>query len=216
LSTRTADKAHPRGTKAAGPVARPLRADAVRNRERVIDAARQELAECGLDAQMEDVARRAGVGVGTVYRHFTTKEALIDAALVARFEEALAYTREAEQLDDAWEGVVLAFHRAAELNVRDRGFCGTIGTQLSLTGAVRPVLDELLAVWGRLIVRAQRQGAMRRDVGAQDIPGLMCALANVVSFGPDRSAWERYMTILIDGLRPPGAAAGADAVPNSP
>ena len=186
---------------------RTQRVDARRNRERVIEAARLELAERGLDVQMEDVARRAGVGVGTLYRHFDTKEALVDAALVARFEEALDGMHDAEQLDDAWEGVLLALRAAAEMNARDRGFCGTIGTQqLPLTGSVRTVLDELLRGWARLIARAQKQGAMRRDVSASDIPALMCALANVVSMSRDRASWERYLSVVADGLRAPGAA----------
>lgn len=196
-----------------GPPERRLRADAVRNRERVIQAARLELAERGLDVQMEDVARRAGVGVGTLYRHFDTKEALVDAALVARFEEALDGMREAEQLDDAWEGVLHALQVAAEMNARDRGFCGTIGTtELPLAGPVRGVLDPLLEGWERLIARAQEQGAMRRDVSVADIPALMCALANVVAMSRDRASWERYLSVVAEGLKAP---AGPPARPGT-
>src|ERR1700756_2007672 len=89
--------------RAAAP--RPLRADAARNRERVLAAAREAFAEYGRDAQMEDVARRAGVGVGTVYRHFATKEALVDALLETRFRQAMERAREALALEDPWEAV---------------------------------------------------------------------------------------------------------------
>jgi AcrR family transcriptional regulator len=182
-------------------IRRRPRADAVRNRERVAIAARQAFAERGLDAQIEDVARRAGVGVGTVYRHFATKEALIDAALVLRFGDAVEIAQGALQMDDPWEAVLTAFHGAAELNAADRCFSGIIAQQLKVSSAVAPVMEQLLASWGELIVRAQRAGAMRADVGAQDVPALMCGLASVVAGAESPRAWRRYLAIVLDGLR---------------
>src|SRR3954451_3064354 len=83
---------------------RPLRADARRNRERILKAARAVFADKGIDAQIDDVAKRAKVGVGTVYRHFPTKEALRDALVRERFEEIAGYAREALEREDAWDG----------------------------------------------------------------------------------------------------------------
>lgn len=186
-------------------LARPLRADAARNRERVIRAARKAFAERGSEAQMEDVARRAGVGVGTVYRHFTTKQALIDAALVARFSEALAGCRGALQIDDPWEAVRAAFTVVATLNADDRCFSGLVAEQLHLSAAVAPVMVHLRAVWGELFARAQRVGAMRGDVGVEDLPALMCALASVVVRSESASVWQRHLSIMLDGLRAEGA-----------
>src|SRR5918996_6567887 len=82
---------------------KPLRADARRNRERVLKAARAVFADQGIDAQIDDVAKRAKVGVGTVYRHFPTKEALVDAIVRERFEELAGYAQEALERADAWE-----------------------------------------------------------------------------------------------------------------
>lgn len=181
---------------------RPLRADAARNRERVIAAARAELAERGFDAQMEDVARRAGVGVGTVYRHFATKEALVDAALVARFEEALGDVRQALAIADPWEGVVAAFRAAAELNATDRCFSGVVVAQVRQSRALAPVREELLAAWQELITSAQRAGVVRADLCADDVPILLRGLASVVVGAPTTLAWRRYLAVVLDGLRP--------------
>ena len=90
-------------TRLAAPGERPLRADARRNREKVLTAARDVFSEHGRDAQMDDVARRAGVGVGTVYRHFPTKEALIEALMVAAFEAIAAQAEAALEIEDPWE-----------------------------------------------------------------------------------------------------------------
>lgn len=188
------------------PQRRP-RADAIRNRKRVIAAARLAFAEHGSDAQMEDVARRAGVGVGTVYRHFATKEALIDAALVARFAEALEIVRGSLRLHGPWQAVVAAFSEVAELNARDRCFSGIVAQQVQASAALAPVMEELRITWGELIARAQREGAMRRDVGVEDMPALMCALASVVAAAPSRAVWERYLAIVLDGLRAPPTAS---------
>src|SRR5215217_5750119 len=100
---------------------RPLRADARRNRERVLTAARDVFAEQGREAQMDDVARRAEVGVGTVYRHFPTKEALIDALVATAFERLLAVAKEqAAREDDPWDALVTTLWAGAEILAADR------------------------------------------------------------------------------------------------
>ena len=109
---------------------RPLRADAQRNRDKIVAAARDCFAEAGLDAQMEDVARRAGVGVGTVYRHFPTKDALVRALIVAQMEAMTARAPEflAEAERDAW-GAFAGFMRAcADKHEGDRGLAQVIST----------------------------------------------------------------------------------------
>ena len=102
------------------PVAgKPQRADARRNRERILKAAREVFAEQGMHSQIDDVAKRAKVGVGTVYRHFPTKEALLEALVRERFEEIAGYAREALEREDAWEGFCELIWRAAERNAED-------------------------------------------------------------------------------------------------
>jgi AcrR family transcriptional regulator len=185
----------------ATPSPRPLRADAARNRERVLAAAREAFAECGRDAQMEDVARRAGVGVGTVYRHFATKEALVDALVEARFRQAMERAREALALEDPWEAVVSAFRATAELQARDRCFADAASERIQAVKREAPVYPALQEVWARLLARAREAGVLRPDFGIDDLPMIMCGLANVVAQAESRGAWERYLAIVLDGLR---------------
>jgi AcrR family transcriptional regulator len=105
---------------------KPLRADARRNRERILKAARAVFADQGMHSQIDDVAKRAKVGVGTVYRHFPTKEALLDALVRERFEEIAGDAREALQREDAWEGFCELIWRAAERNAADLAFCEAV------------------------------------------------------------------------------------------
>src|SRR3954467_11385408 len=120
-----------RGTATAVPdpetaLVRPLRADARRNRERILKAARSVFADQGSDAQIDDVARRAKVGVGTVYRHFPTKDALLDALVRARFDEICVLADGALARDDGWVPFRDLVWRSAERSARDRGFCDAI------------------------------------------------------------------------------------------
>jgi AcrR family transcriptional regulator len=180
---------------------RPLRADAARNRDRVLAAARDAFAECGSDAQMEDVARRAGVGVGTVYRHFQTKEALIDALLTARFTQLADRVRTSLQTEDPWQAVVEAFQRTAELQAEDRCLTDALAEHKAIFTEQAPIMAELRAIWGELLDRGQRQGVIREDLSVEDIPSLMCALATVVGRSSRSRDWERYLGLLLDGLR---------------
>jgi AcrR family transcriptional regulator len=190
------------------PVAtRPLRADARRNRERVIAAARDVFGEHGRDAQMDDVARRAGVGVGTVYRHFPTKEALIEALAVDRFESILAVGREALENPDPWAAWAQALEAGAELVATDRSFTEIVGEyhdSMRLPEALETGMNE---VFGELMARAKASGQLREDLVADDIPMLMCG----IGFGAMKphacpEAWRRHVAIVLDGLRAPGAS----------
>jgi AcrR family transcriptional regulator len=189
------------------PACRPRRADAQRNRQRVLDAAFEVFAAEGEDASMDAIARRACVGVGTVYRHFSTKEALIEALVQVRFEEMLARVEAAvERDDDAWAAIVELFNHAASLDARDRIFA-QMNDPRQIPG-VAPVLEQLLVGWGTLIARAKAQGTLRQDFGADDIPCVMCGLANVVMSASSEAHWRRYLDILLAGLR----AVRADAL----
>src|SRR5829696_9601637 len=102
---------------------KPLRADARRNRERILKAARAVFADQGIEAQIDDVARRAKVGVGTVYRHFPTKELLLDAIVREHFDAIAVMAREALASEDGWAGFCELIWRAAERNAADRSLC---------------------------------------------------------------------------------------------
>jgi AcrR family transcriptional regulator len=192
---------------AEDPSCRPQRADAQRNRQRVLDAAFEVFAVEGEDAAMDAIARRACVGVGTVYRHFSTKEALIEALVQVRFEEMLGRVEQALERDgDPWAAIVELFNHAASLHARDRIFA-EMNDPRQIPG-VAPVLAELLVGWGELIARAKAQGALREDFEADDIPCVMCGLANVVMSASSEAHWRRYLNILLAGLR----AESADAL----
>jgi AcrR family transcriptional regulator len=178
--------------------AKPLRADARRNRERILKAARAVFADQGLHSQIDDVARRARVGVGTVYRHFPTKEALLDALVRERFEEIAGYAREALEREDAWEGFCEMIWRAAERNAADLAFCEAIAST-DKSAIVEEV--GLTRSTEELIARAKAQGRMRLDATEQDVPLMMVGAGAVMQMSPTPDAWRRYLTLMLDGLR---------------
>src|SRR5215218_2657873 len=175
---------------------KPLRADARRNRERIIKAARAVFADHGIDAQIDDVAKRAKVGVGTVYRHFPTKEALLEALVRERFEEIAGYAEEALQREDAWEGFCELIWRAAERNAADMAFCEAIAST-DKSAIVEEV--GLMRSTDELIARAKAEGRMRADATREDVPMMMAGASAVMRLSP--TAWRRYLTIMLDGLR---------------
>ena len=181
---------------------RPLRADARRNRERVLTAARAVFAEQGREAQMDDVARHAEVGVGTVYRHFPTKEALIEALAVDSFERVTAKAQEALEIEDPWEALTSTLWAGAEILASDRALSELMALIPGPMLQGLPVEQELNAAMTELIRRAQEAGALRPDVILDDIPMLMCGIGSATRKEhrcPD--AWRRHLSIVIDGLR---------------
>jgi AcrR family transcriptional regulator len=204
------------------PAGKPMRADARRNRMRIVDAARRCLAESGPDAQVDDIARCAGVGVGTVYRHFPTKDALLAELALVRFSELAELAEAALEEPDAFEALRHSIWRCAELQASDRALSQMMAEHPdAVPRAVEATgLDETTR---RLVERAKEQGTLRADFSADDIPMLMCGVARVVqawscgkaAWSSDddpngRPPWERYVSILLDGLR----AEAASPAPN--
>jgi AcrR family transcriptional regulator len=190
---------------AASPT-RALRADARRNREAVIVAAKQLFADRGLDAQMPDVAKAASVGVGTVYRHFATKDDLIAALVADRFERLAQKAREALDRDDAWEGFCDFIRFAAQIQADDRALCEVIGSRPPLMDAAARAAG-LPALADQLVKRVQRSGELRRDLAWEDIPLIVCGLGPTIhsGVGPATGRWPRLVEIILDGLRAPGS-----------
>ena len=185
-------------------VERTQRADARRNRGRVLAAARGQFAANGLDAQIDDIARAADVGVGTVYRHFPTKEALLEALAADRFIRLAEWAREALEAPDGWEGLCDFLRRSAELGANDRLLSEAMAERDAFQGAQREK-DELMEVTAALVERAQATGKLRPDIGAQDIAMLMCGLGRATGAGAfdHQMSWERYLEIIIAGLSAP-------------
>jgi AcrR family transcriptional regulator len=187
---------------------RPLRADARRNRERVVAAARAVFAEHGREAQMDDVARRAGVGVSTVYRHFPTKRALFVALVLDAFDRVAAEARRALENPDPWEGLTHLLWYSAENLAGDRALSEAMAGDFEFPGAGSAAQVSLRESVEELMRRAQAAGALRPDAIVDDVPMLMCG----VGMGrikehrcPD--AWRRHLSIVIDGLRASSASA---------
>jgi AcrR family transcriptional regulator len=190
---------------------RPLRADARRNHERVLAAAREVFADQGRDAQMDDVARRAEVGVGTVYRHFPTKEALIEALAVDSFERVTAMAKEALEHDDPWEALTSTLWAGAEILAADRALAELMAEIPGSIISGSTLEDELNAAVSELVRRAQEAGALRHDVVLDDIPMLMCGVGAATRKNHRcADAWRRHLMIVIDGLR---ASSASDRLP---
>lgn len=183
---------------------RPLRADARRNREKLVSAAAAAFAESGLDAQVEDIARRAGVGVGTLYRHFPTKDALVDALAEDHFDR-LAETVEAalDEPGDGWERFVATIWRIAKTVAADIAWCEIVGGHPTAVQTASRGQHRLAAATSALLAGAQESGAMRRDVTFADISTIMCGFGHIAAAqraGAELD-WERYLAIALDGLR---------------
>lgn len=183
---------------------RRQRADARRNRAKVLAAAAAAFAESGLEAQIEDIARRAGVGVGTVYRHFPTKETLVEALAGEHFEQ-LAEIAEAalREQGEAWEIFAATIWRSANAAAADVAWCELLGGHPSAAQAASSAQLRLAAAMTTLITRAQAAGAMREDATVDDIRTIMCGFGHVAAAQRAGSAmrWERYLEIALDGLR---------------
>jgi AcrR family transcriptional regulator len=184
---------------------RSPRADAVRNRELLLAAAADEFAEHGLDVSVADIARRAGVGKGTVFRHFATKDDLISAIVLERLN---ALNVVGEGLVDAAdpEAALLEFLTVAarQRQQRDLSFLQEAGELDAEVTRARALMFQLVHT---LVDRARDRGVVRADITGTDVILLMCAPNHVTSYVPDAppDLWERYLAIIFDGLRPEGA-----------
>ena len=183
--------------------ARPLRRDAERNRQRILDAARVVFAERGLSGSHDDIAREAGVGVGTVYRRFPKKEQLIDALFEARIEEIADVARAAAEHPDPWEALVGFLTRTQELQSEDRGLKeivlgGARGAERAV--AARSLIAPLAV---RVLQRAKNAGVVRSDIELTDLPLIQLAIGTIAETSRDIApdVWRRMMTLVLDGLR---------------
>jgi AcrR family transcriptional regulator len=182
--------------------ARPLRRDAELNRLRIMAAAREVFAERGLDATLDDIARHAGLGIGTVYRRFPNKEALIDALFEESFAHVLALNEQALENPDAWEGLRTMMTQLAEAQAVDRGLRDVMLSEEYGRDRVAQMRDQIKPLLDRLFARAHEQGVLREDVGSGDLPLLLMMVSSAVEMtkAVDSESWRRYLTILLDGL----------------
>lgn len=182
---------------------RPLRRDAERNRERILTAARELFAARGLDVTLDDVGRAAGVGVGTVYRRFPNKEALVDALFEEELEKMSAAAERALADEDPWEGFRHLLAGIADDLARDRGLRDFMLTDGFSQSRVVRIRERLIPVAEELLRRAQEDGTLRADLVGTDLPILAQMLGAAADFvTPVRiDAWQRYLAVVLDGLR---------------
>lgn len=179
---------------------RPLRRDAVRNRELILETAAEVFAEQGLEAGYDEIARRAGIGVGTVYRRFPERAELVRALFESRIEEIVAIAERAAEMSDAFGGLTCFLEEALAHQVADRGLkevmAGTITKdEHHMIGRERlgPLIDSL-------IQRAQADGSLRPDVRGSDL-GIQLMLMSSIRTPAQPELWRRYLALFLDGLR---------------
>jgi AcrR family transcriptional regulator len=188
---------------ALGSSPRPLRADAARNRARLIEAARELFAERGLHVTMDEIARHAGVGVGTAYRRFASREELISALFDDRIEQVVAIAEAAAADPDPWRGLTRWIEASIEMQAADRGLKELLLSPGDLRARMVGVRERMMPLFEGLIERAKADGLLRPDVDPLDLPPLMFMLGAAADFGGDMAPdlWRRYLVVLLDGLR---------------
>jgi AcrR family transcriptional regulator len=186
------------------PETAPLRADAERNRQRLMAAAKELFATRGLDVTLDEIARHAGVGTGTAYRRFPNKDALIDALMVDRIGELAAIAEECLEEPDPWVGLSGYFERALALQAADRGLKDVLFSSGRGRERSTEARRQIAPVVARLVRRAQEAGVVRSDFALSDVPLINFMLNTLVDFGRDvePDLYKRYLAIVLDGLRP--------------
>jgi AcrR family transcriptional regulator len=191
-------------TAGPSPASRPrLRRDAERNRERILHAAAEAFAAGGLAVTMDEIARRAGVGVGTVYRRFPDKELLIDALFEQRLDELLGLAEGALAHEDAWAGLVRFFETFLAVQAADRGLKEVVLSTAHGHERVRQARARIGPAVRALVERAQGQGELRPDVVGPDIALVHFMVGAIVDYTQDvePEVWRRLLAIVLDGLR---------------
>jgi AcrR family transcriptional regulator len=194
--------------------AKTLRSDARRNRERLVATARELFASEGVDVPVEEIVHRAGLGMGTLYRHFPTKEELIDAVLEEAFAELVELAEHAAEEDDAWAGLTGFLEEALARHAGNHGLKDMVATSEHGRQRVQALRERIRPALARMVERAQAQGALRPDVTTEDVPLVFWTAGRVIerteSVAPEQ--WRRFLGLVLDGLR----ASAATPLPVGP
>lgn len=190
------------------PQNRCLRADAERNRGRIVEAGQAAFAEHGLDVPLEDVAARAGVGIGTLYRRFPRRDDLIAACFEARVAEYARAAEEALEAPDGWSGFSAYVARICAMQAADRGLKDVLTRTFPNAKALEAHRRRGYALLVRLIDRAKGEGSLRADFVPEDFSLLLMANAGVVHGAGETvpEAWRRIVGLMLDGARTEGSS----------
>jgi AcrR family transcriptional regulator len=192
----------------------PLRKDAQRNRAALLNAARTVFAEEGLDASLEGIARRAGLAIGTLYRHFPTRMELV-AAIVAEKQRAWIKAAEAAVvMEPAWDGLMFFLERTCELQAGDLAFNDIASMRFPHAPRIEAARKRAYDLVRRIVERAQTEGSLRPDITAEDLAFIVWALSRIseATHAIDPNAWRRYLALTLDGFR----ATAAHPLPAPP
>lgn len=182
-------------------VAPRLRRDAARNRERVIAAGRAAL-DAGLTLQLNDIARAAGVGVGTVYRHFPTTTELLETLVADKFDTLIVEARSAATLEKAGQALESFLNVAWRLQVQDAGFAAVVAANTEALASTTALKVTLGRVFGRLVERARDAGDIRPDIHGTDLRVLLCGLAYATRLsGTDKATHALFFESFMRGVR---------------
>jgi AcrR family transcriptional regulator len=182
---------------------RPLRADAERNRARILEAAARVFAERGLDATLHDVAEAAGLGVGTVYRRFADKQALVEALFENELDRLVDLAEQAGRQPDAWEALVGFLRTISAEQAEDRGLHEVLHSTDFGQDRVTAARNRIMPVVTDLLSRAQQAGVVRPDIDPGDLSVLLLMVSSLAQFTAEArsDAWMRYFELMIDALR---------------
>ncbi len=193
-----------------------LRRDAQRNHEKIVEAARELFAKRGLDISLDDIARQAGVGVATAYRHFPEKDQLIDAVFAHAMAQTVALAEEAAAQKRAWDGLVMWLTKVGEMQAADAGLRTLLKSRSRGAEHARRAHDEILRSLTELVERAIAEGDLRADLELSDLGACIYMLSAAIDLTDPvvPGTWRRYLDFLLDGLRasrrkpsPPSARA---------
>lgn len=181
----------------------PLRRDASRNRQRLLAAARELFAEHGLHVAMDEIAKAAGVGVGTVYRRFGNRDELIAALFEERLQEFIAVAEEAATDPDPGQALETFLQRTMAMQAADRALHDLLIGDAQVHQRVARIREQMLPLLEDLVRRAQDAGRLRPEIEVGDLPVVSLMLREVVDFSHDVAPdlWRRYLALLLDGLR---------------
>ena len=185
------------------PVARPLRADAERNRAKILEAAADVFASAGLEATLHDVAARAGVGVGTVYRRFPDKEALLGALFDDKLRLVIDVAERATHEPDSWAALVGFLRALTDMQSQNRGLHEVLNGSEYCQERVAEARSAFAPLVERLLGRAQADGYVRADLEPSDLTVILLMLNAVALFSHETrpDLWERHLELVIEGLR---------------
>ncbi|WP_189111892.1 TetR/AcrR family transcriptional regulator [Streptomyces camponoticapitis] len=196
------------------PVIKPLRSDAVRTRKLLVKAAGEAFAELGSEVSVAQIAERAGIGKGTVFRHFATKEDLLAAIVYENMFLLVAVGKRLVQSEDPTEGLRAFMSAAIELQVKDRAFCQVAQGEARHHPEVRKGQEMLDEVTEALTDRARRRGGVRQDITGQDVMLLISGIYQTVSpvVATQPHLWRRYLHLVFDSMQ----ACDAPELPGPP